>query len=84
MKPVTKNILFGTTIGAWIGFFLTQAVILQEFSAQGAAGTTTDVLVLGIRNDILDDILVVPFFLIFFTLAVLIVCLWPEKKPTKK
>jgi len=62
------SIVIGLFLGAWIMYFLIRGLIFQEFSGLELAGNDSYI---GLRNELLDDLLLVPtFFLLPTTFVV--------------
>lgn len=75
------SIIVGLFLGAWIMYFLIRGIIFQEFSGLEMVGNDSYI---GLRNELLDDLLLLPtFFLVPATFIVgigLVIWGWVKNK----
>lgn len=72
-----KQFIIGVLVGGWIAFFVVRALIFQEFDGLEAAGNAT---YLQIRNEALDDFVLVPLFFMIPVTAITLIGLFVVEK----
>jgi len=76
-----KQLIVGMLLGGWIVFFLVRSIIFQEFNGLESVGNATYVQ---LRNEALDDFLLVPMFLMLPVTAIALIALAVSGKCAKK